>query len=446
MPYKPTAAQVQAAQLMGGPATHILLAGGSRSGKTFEICKTIAVRALAAPGSRHGIFRFRQNAVTVSVVMDTWPKMMALRFPGVPYKMHARPDYCELGGSEIWFSGLDDKERTEKILGQEFATLFFNECSQIPLASVDIALTRLAQVAEWRVGDERGHLRPKAYYDENPPSQGHWTYKRFVRKLQPDSGQPLSRPDDYAMMYINPGDNRENLSAEYLQSLQSLPARMRRRFFEGRFAEAAAGALWTVESIEKARRTENLPDMLRIVVAVDPSGADNKDNEGNDAIGIVVAGLGMDGNGYVLEDVTCKAGPATWGKIATDAYDRWGADQIVAERNFGGAMVKFVIQSAKKSVPFKEVVASRGKAVRAEPISSLTDQGRVRFAGTFAELEEELCAMTTTGYQGEESPNRADAFVWAMAELFPAMVRPVKEVPVKQQVVVPYSGRPGAWM
>jgi phage terminase large subunit-like protein len=137
----------------------------------------------------------------------------------------------------------------------------------------------------------------------------------------------------------------------------------------------------------------------------------------------------MDGNGYLLEDLTCKAGPGLWGKVATDAYDRHQANIIVAEVNFGGAMVKSVIRSARPNTPFKPVHASRGKAVRAEPVSALMESGKVRLAGYFRPLEEELCAFTTNGFMGEQSPNRADAFVWGISELFPELVKAVKAVP-----------------
>jgi phage terminase large subunit-like protein len=181
-----------------------------------------------------------------------------------------------------------------------------------------------------------------------------------------------------------------------------------------------------------ARYRRPLPDMQRLVVAVDPSGSGDVDNADNDAIGIVVAGLGTDGNGYLLEDLTVKAGPATWGKVATDAYDRHAADVIVAEINYGGAMVKQVIQTARPRTPYKELKASRGKAVRAEPISSLCEAGKVRLVGYFNALEDELAGFTTNGYIGEGSPNRADAFVWAFAELFPGLTKPAKtEQPIE---------------
>jgi predicted phage terminase large subunit-like protein len=411
-----------------------MLRGGSRSGKTFLIVRAIVVRALAAPRSRHAILRFRFNHVKASIIHDTFPKVMDLCFPGVPYHIDRADWYAKFPiGSEIWFGGLDDKERTEKILGQEHATLFLNEVSQIPWTSRNLAVTRLAQKIEYEIDGKRHPLRLKMFYDCNPPSSAHWSHRVFIAKRDPETNQALRNPADFASMLINPKDNAENLPAGYLDSLAQLSPRMRLRFLDGQFSDATQGALWAIETIEKWRTQSELPDMQRIVVSVDPSGAGDDDNTDNDAIGIIVAGLGTDGNGYVLEDLTVKAGPAVWGNIATTAYDRHRADKIVAETNFGGEMVRFVVQTAKPKVPFRKLTASRGKVVRAEPIAALTDQGKIRFAGSFPELEDELCAFTTKGYTGEKSPNRADAFVWAMTELFPGMTKETPQAATQMQ-------------
>jgi hypothetical protein len=421
-----TAKQTEAWQIVGGQPKHVLLEGGSRSGKTFLICRAIAMRALFAAKSRHAIFRLHFNSVKASVVFDTWPKMMELCFPGVPCDVNKSDWFASFpNGSQVWFGGLDDKDRTEKILGQEYATLAFNEISQIPYASRNLAITRLAQLCHYERGGQTIPLRLKAYYDCNPPSKAHWSYKLFHEHVDPESRKHIDG-SDYAWFRINPADNQANLPADYLKQLEAMPLRMRKRFLEGEYAEVAPGALWTDELID-AHRVEEVPDMVRVVVAVDPSGSGDEDNAGNDEIGIVVAGLGTDGRGYVLEDLTCKAGPATWGRIATQAYDRHQADRIVAETNYGGDMVRYVVQTAKPGVPFKKLSAARGKAVRAEPISALQEQGKIRFCGQFSDLEAELCAFTTNGYMGERSPNRADAFVWAMSELFPGMVKEEKK-------------------
>ena len=126
----------------------------------------------------------------------------------------------------------------------------------------------------------------------------------------------------------------------------------------------------------------------------------------NDSIGIVVAGKGVDGLGYILADRTCKLSPDGWGRRAVEAYREFKADRIIAERNFGGAMVRHVIKTVEKSVSYKEVTASRGKIARAEPVAALYEQGRVKHAGSFPELEDEMCAMAPEGYVGDGSPDR----------------------------------------
>jgi hypothetical protein len=431
--FERTPRQLEALNVLGSDATHILLDGGSRSGKTFIWLDLMAFRAMRVPKSRHAILRFRFNHVKASIVHDTFPKMMSLCYPGAAYHIDRTDWYAELGnGSQIWFGGLDDKERTEKILGQEYATIALNECSQIPYASRNLAVTRLAQRCMYKddSGQER-QLRLKMYYDCNPPSKGHWAYQLFRQKIDPDTRQPLANPSEYASLKMNPRDNAANLPTEYLKNLDALPARLRLRFRDGEYTEAAPGALWTLETIERYRESE-LPDLQRIVVAVDPSGSGDEDNAGNDDIGIVVAGLGTDGNAYLLEDLTLKAGPERWGAVAVHAYDRHDADVIVGETNFGGDMVRFVVAAAAAKrggakPAFKKLTASRGKVVRAEPISALTEQGKVRFAGHFPELEDELCAFNTSGYTGSKSPNRADAAIWALSELFPGIVKQKRE-------------------
>ena len=426
---KLTERQLEAQVILAGHATHCMLFGGSRSGKTFLLTRNICMRALKAPKSRHAILRFRFNACKASIVMDTFPKVMSLAFPGVNYTLNKTDWYAELdNGSQIWFGGLDDKERAEKILGMEFATIYLNETSQIPKTSRDIAVTRLAQQVDQVIkGTELKALKPRMLYDCNPPSKAHWTYKLFVEKRDPDTKKPLPHPEDYAYFQINPFDNKDNVSAGYLETLAGLSTRLQKRFLRGEFAEATPNALFNDELIDKWRVTDAvLPDMVRIVVAVDPSGAGDVDNADNDAIGIMVVGLGTDGNCYVMEDLTVKAGPATWGRVVCDAYERHEADAVVGETNYGGAMVQHVIQTARPRTNFRKVTATRGKVVRAEPVSALYEQGKVRHVGFMTDLEDELMAFTTGGFMGEKSPNRADALVWGITELFPGVIKPRK--------------------
>ncbi len=405
-----TARQQEANRLLAGPQRHTMLVGGSRSGKTFTLTRAVVVRALRAPQSRHCVLRFRYNAVRSSVWLDTLPKVMSLCFPGVSTITRSQDNHVEFpNGSQVWFGGLDEKERVEKILGQEFATIYFNECSQIPFSSVLVGLTRLAQQTE---------LKNRAYYDLNPIGTAHWTYRQFIEKKNPVSQELLNDPDDYQLLYLNPGHNAANVDPGYIKSLEDLPERQRRRFFEGRYVAEVEGALWTLETIEKSRiAEEQLPPLRRVIVAIDPSGTSGDEDKRSDEVGIVVAGVGSDGKGYVLSDLTCRKGPEQWGRIAVQAARDHKADRIVAEKNFGGDMVRAVIHSVDRNAPFHAVTASRGKMVRAEPVAALYEQGKVSHVGRFPQLEEQLTNFSTAGYMGDRSPDRADALVWALSSL-----------------------------
>ncbi len=406
-----TAKQNAANRVLAGSQRHTLLVGGSRSGKTSLLIRAIGTRALRAENSRHAILRLHANAARGSVALDTLPKVFRLCWPGVQLKEHRQDGFFSLSnGSEIWVGGLDDKERIEKILGKEFATILLNECSQIPYGSVTTVLTRLAQVAPG--------LKQRAYYDLNPVGKGHWTNALFGDKRDPISRQPLADPDNYVRFFMNPADNADNLSPEYLRSLENLPERQRKRFFEGVYVDELDGALWSYELIERTRVNEfPIERCRRVVVAVDPSGASSANDGSKDEIGIVVAAEGDDGHAYILADRSVRDGPAVWGRTAVTAFHEFKSDSIIAETNFGGEMVRFVIRAADANVPVHVITASRGKAVRAEPVAALYEQSRVHHVGRFGVLEDQLCAFTTSGYRGIDSPDHADALVWAISHL-----------------------------
>ncbi len=411
-----SAGQDAARRLMDGPQRYTCLAGGTRSGKTFLIVRAIVERALAAPGSRHAILRFHANAARASIALDTLPTVMGLCFPDTKLKEARGDGFFKLpNGSRIWIGGLDDKDRVEKILGLEYVTVFLNEASQIPYASALVALTRLAQVVP-------GTLQ-RAYVDLNPTSKVHWTNVLFGDKRDPVSLKPLADPAAYARAFINPHDNAENLAPAFLDSLANLPERQRKRFFEGVYVDAVDDALWDFETIDRHRcAPEAIPAERRaaVVVALDPSGAAGRDDLGSDEIGIVVAARGEDGDCYILADRSCREAPAVWGRRAVAAFHEYRADCIVAESNFGGEMVRATIQAADRNVPVRLVTASRGKAVRAEPISVRYAHGEVHHAGRFPKLEEQLCAFAASGYGGQGSPDHADAAIWALTHLFGA--------------------------
>ncbi|MCW7544890.1 phage terminase large subunit [Aurantimonas litoralis] len=409
-----TAKQQELRNAAAGPSRHILGYGGSRSGKTFGFCYCVATRALAAPSSRHLIARLHNIDVRQAVMMDTWPAMMRAAYPGVPYTQNKQDQFITMpDGAEIWFGGLDDKERVEKILGKEFATIYSNECSQIAYETILTLRTRLAQNVKRRDGRD---LPLKAYYDLNPVGRSHWTYREFVEGVRPENRLPLPT-GTRAYVTLNPDDN-PHLPAAYLEELDTLPERQRQRFKEGKYLSEVPGTLWPQDRIDAGRRASP-PDLTRIVIGVDPSGSDGM---GGDSQGIIVVGKGVDGHAYVLEDATCRLSPAGWGRRVVEMHAKWRADKVVAEANYGGAMVESTIKLADNTVPVQLVTASRGKHVRAEPIAGLYEDrdgypARAHHVGTFVELEDQMAMFTTDGYQGSGSPDRADALVWAMTDL-----------------------------
>lgn len=404
-----TEKQREANALLAGPAKHIMLRGGARSGKTFLFCRAIAARGFKAPKSTHIVLRHRFNHLKMSIIEDTFPKVMRICFPGYKYRLNKSDWFHELqNGSRIIYGGLDDKERTEKILGQEHSTIFLNEASQISYHARNMAQTRLAQ---------NSGLKLKEYIDCNPPTMGHWTYKLFFKKIEPRSGATLLNPDEYQTMLINPVDN-PNLPPEFLDTLRSLPEKERLRFYEGKYLSGVANALWTYDLLDTCRvAPAQVPPLERIVVAVDPSGCFGEEDERSDEIGITVQGRGVDGSLYNLEDISGHFGPEQWARRVVDAFDRWEADTIVAEKNYGGAMVVSNIRAVRADAPIRVVTASRAKHVRAEPVANLYTQGKAKHLGSFPDMEEQLCNFSSAGYQGHTSPDRADAMIWGATEL-----------------------------
>jgi hypothetical protein len=422
-----SAKQVEANHLLGSAATHILLRGGARSGKTLLLCRAIIQRALKASGSTHAIFRHRFNHLKASIIFGTMPFVIENCYPGLlpsNDEMLNKTDwFLELpNGSCIYYGGLDDKLRTEKILGQEHATIYLNECSQISYSARNMAMTRLAQKT---LVDATGlPLALKAYYDCNPPTTGHWTYGLFMQGVEPLSRKPHANPRAFATLQINPWDNLDNLPPETIAILEALPERERKRFLEGEFLPAVVGALWTLDHILRVQPPKNdterdalIQKMRRICIAIDPSGCSGPEDKRSDEIGILVCGKGEDGNGYVLEDASGHYSPEQWGKIAVELFDKWEADIVVGESNFGGEMVRATARVHRRSLPFKLVRASKGKAVRAEPISAHYALNKVFHVGAFPDLENQMLEFTAAGFQGEKSPDRADSMVFALTEL-----------------------------
>ena len=210
-------------------------------------------------------------------------------------------------------------------------------------------------------------------------------------------------------------DNRANLAPQFFDAIVERYSGTHRGRQEigGELLGEVEGAFLSPEIFD-AGRVPVPPELVRVVVGVDPSGSTT-----GDAQGIVVKGRGVDGHGYTLADRTCRLSPEGWGRRVVESAHEFEADCVVVEVNYGGAMCEAVIRGLDPSLRIKAVTASRGKHIRFEPLAMRYEQGLEHHVGAMGELEDELTGFTPSGYEGDESPNRADAAVWAGAELFP---------------------------
>jgi phage terminase large subunit-like protein len=264
-------------------------------------------------------------------------------------------------------------------------------------------------------------------------------------------------------VYVTRGatiDNMSNLAKSTVNELYERygGTRLGRQELEGEILEDIPGALWTRETLDNSRVKNPPEDLERVLVAVDPAASSE---ERSDEHGIVVVGFARDndgyGRGYILEDASLKGTPEEWAKVVVRMYRKWQADKIVAEKNNGGEMVESVIKAADRSVPVKLVHASRGKVVRAEPISALYEQGRVHHVGTFDKLEDQMCMFSVDNIRNSStgSPDRVDALVWGLTEIFEKIAgrrRPIKGRGVVQdntkdfKLDTYYDNNPNGWM
>ncbi len=227
----------------------------------------------------------------------------------------------------------------------------------------------------------------------------------LLRSIIADPATVITRASTFA--------NRANLDPGALAALERRygGTTLGRQELMGELLEDVEGALWSRAQLD-ACRVHLLPEMKRVVVAIDPAGGSSRKS---DETGIIAAGVGLDGRGYVLADASGRYSPDGWARAAVGLYRSLRADRIVAEQNYGGAMVESTIRAVDYNVPVKMVVASRGKQVRAEPISSLYEQRRVSHVGQFPELEDQLCGWNPA--ENGPSPDRLDALVWCLTEL-----------------------------
>lgn len=260
----------------------------------------------------------------------------------------------------------------------------------------------------------------------------------LIKKIMNDSSTVVTRGRT-----LDNADNLAQSTVNYLYDRYG-GTRLGRQELEGEILEDIPGALWQRSTLDETRRRE-APELKRIVVAVDPAVSSE---EKSDETGIIVCGIADDADGYtrgyVLADRSIKGNPAEWSRAVVAAYREFDADRIVAEKNQGGEMVEHTIKAVDRNVPVTLVHASRGKVTRAEPISALYEQHRVHHVGFFEELETQMCEFSVDFDRKQHgSPDRLDALVWALTELFGKLTSRRKKAPDEEEYqLVDITGRP----
>jgi predicted phage terminase large subunit-like protein len=368
-----------------------LILAGRGFGKTRTGSETVRQKKLA------GCMNIGLIGATAADVRDTMiegPSGILTISP-----KHDRPLYEPSKRRLTWANGAIatafSAEEADRLRGPQFDFLWADELAAWDYpAAWDMALFCLRQ-----------GKKPQALVTTTPRPT------KIIRDLVNREGR------DVAVTRGSTFENAANLAPSFLSEITKRyqGTRLGRQELQAEILDDVPGALWQRAWIDRDRR-ERAPELKRIVIAIDPA---VKSGDDSDETGIVAAGVGHDGHGYVLQDLSGRYAPHEWAKVAVAAYHRHQADRIVAEVNNGGEMVESVLRQVDASVPFKAVTASRGKVTRAEPVAALYEQGKVHHVGAFDQLEDQCCAFASdfdrskAGY----SPDRMDALVWAMTEL-----------------------------
>lgn len=404
----PAFANDEQRQFLDSTAPEVLYSGAFGAGKSRIGCEKVYALAQQWPGAPFGIFRKVAASLPATTKItferDVCPKS-AIR------RANKSEGWIELNnGSRIWFMGLDPDPLTKvpsKVGSLDLAFAFVDEAVEL-------------EEADWIM--LKGRLRyPGVPYHQlaaatNPGPPTHWLIERFVPPQ-----------DGHLLLHASTLDNRLSPQDYRDEMARMPPGLMRQRYVEGRWVGDTKDALWKAADIRYRifprilRGGVEDPDLVRVVVGVDPAVTSNI---GSDETGIIVAGLGSDGDGYVMDDRSCRATPNVWAQRAVSAYHEYKADCIVVEVNNGGDMVPLVIRQIDPTVPVRSVHASRGKFTRAEPIANLYRErpvdetprlARVWHIRSFPELE--MQQTTWNPKTGDRSPDRLDALVWALTDL-----------------------------
>lgn len=379
------------------PARYKGAKGGRGGAKSWFYAEMLIERCMRTPGLRAVCLREVQETIRLSVKLVLEDKIRTLGLLNV--FTPRRDDILTPGGGQIVFMGMQD-HTAESIKSLEgFDIGWFEEAQVCSSRSLELLRPTIRKEGSelWFSWNPRSAEDPvdqllsgtspppgavvvATNYDQNP---------YFPAELEKERAfDEVANPQRYAHIWL------------------------------GEYEPQALGAIWSRELLHRCR-VQKGPEYARVVVAVDPAVTSGN---ASDETGIIAVGY-HNGNAYVLADWSLKGEPALWARRAIALYDLYDADCVVIETNQGGDMCRNTLRTVRPALPVKEVRASRGKHVRAEPISALYQTGRVFHVGTFPELERQLCLFTAEGYEGNGSPDRADAAIWALSELFSRIIR-----------------------
>lgn len=385
---------------------YCVMTGGRGSGKSFVLSLALAL-SLRSPGYCVLFTRWTMASAQDSILPEFQEKI-ALIGGEREYQVKAA-DIAHASGSRIMFRGIKTSagNQTAKLKSLQGLNVWvLDEAEEMPdeatFDTIDLSIRDRRQ-------------RNLVILCLNPAHKRHWIYRRFFeRRNIPDGFNGIR--DDTTYIHTDYRDNLDNLPENYQDRIRAAKTGNPQRFahvWRGAWVDEVLGALWSYDMIAPHRRTrEEVPDMKRVVVGVDPNASSGPNA---DEAGIVIGGEGVDGHYYILADASGQMGPAEWARVACQQLEIHKGDHIVAEKNNGGEMVKITLQGYQKHAPVRLVSASRGKIPRAEPVASLYSQGLVHHVGRFPEMESEM--MSYTGEPNQASPNRLDALVWMMSEL-----------------------------
>jgi len=394
---------------------YFIICGGRASAKSFSVSTAVCSWTTSEVHSKTLFTRYTMTAAHISIIPEFSQKIEMLEM-----------NQC----FDIQLKDIINLETSNSILFRGLKTSSGNQTAN--LKSIQGVTTWILDEAE-ELNDEdvfdkidlsirEKNVRNRVIIILNPCHKKHWVYTRFFKERGVKAGHN-GIVGDTCYIHTSYLDNAENLSASFLKQAERMKASNPLKYehiFLGGWLDEIAGALWTWNMIHDYRVTAaNVPELERVVVAIDPAVTANKNS---DETGIVVAGAGVDGHYYVIEDGTLKASPLGWARVASALYHKHSADRVIGEVNNGGDMIETTLRQADRDIPYKSVRATRGKILRAEPIAALYENGLVHHVGTYTDMEAEM--MTFTGAKSEASPNILDAMVWAMTELSAGKNRP----------------------